>query len=165
MSNKKNSKVWEYFSQLPNSVTKNGKARCNMCKSEIAVVDYSTSSLLKHLKTHNIHLNVKKREREADPEAEKPLKNYKTMMDYIQRPSLQEIVSKMATVDGISIRAITRSEFIRESVITRGFKLPKNETDVMKLIQNHFEAKKNEMTAEISERISNNQRFSLTLDE
>jgi hypothetical protein len=69
----------------------------------------------------------------------------------------------MAAVDGISIRAITRSRYIRESIASRGFKLPKNKNDVMKLIHKHYEAKKKETIAVLSEKIKQNERFSLSL--
>jgi hypothetical protein len=47
-----------------------------------------------------------------------------------------------------------RSGFILESIARCGFKLPKN-----------YDAMKNEMICELSEKINNNQRFSLSLDE
>jgi hypothetical protein len=88
---------------------------------------------------HDINLNADKRGSPADSEVENSNKKGKTMLDYVQRQNLEDIVSKLAAVDGISITAITRSEFIRESIASRGFKLPKNETDVMKLIHNQYE--------------------------
>lgn len=161
MSQNKPSKAWEYFTQ-----SKNKKAECNICKTNLTMVNSSTTSLFKHLKTrHNINPNLDKRNLEADSEAGCSFKKPKTMMDYVKRISLEEIVSKLAAVDGISIRAITRSEFIRESIAKHGFKLPKNETDVMTLIHDHFQGMKNQMICELSEKIKNNVRFSLTLDE
>jgi len=160
MSQKKSSKVWEYYNQLNKK-----KAECNICKINIAIVDSSTTSLFKHLKTHNIHPRLDKRELEVGFEVECSIKKPKMMMNFLKRSSLEEIISKLAAVDGISIRAITRSEFIRESISKQGFKLPKNESDVMKLINDHFQAIKNKMIGELSEKIQNNVRFSLTIDE
>jgi hypothetical protein len=108
----------------------------------MTVVDSSTTSLFKHLKIHNIHPNSDKRGPVADSEVEASTKKPKTMMEeYFQRSSLQEIVSKLTAVDGISIKAISRSEFIWESIARHGFKLPINEPDVMKLIHDHYHAK------------------------
>lgn len=161
MSQKKTSKVWEYFTQVEGK-----KAECIKCKKIISIVDSSTTSLFKHLKTHNIHPNLDKRELEdADSEVGCSIKKPRTIMDFVKRSSLEEIISKLAAVDGISIRAITRSEFIRESISNRGYKLPKNETDVMQLIHDHFKVMKEKMIVELSEKIKNNLRFSLTLDE
>ena len=70
----------------------------------------------------------------------------------------------MGVVDGISIRAIARSEFIRESISNRGYKLTKIETDVMQLIHDHLKAMKEKMIVELSEKIKNNLRFSLILE-
>ena len=160
MSQKKSSKVWEYFTQ-----SKNKKAMCNICKTNIGIVDSSSTLLFKHLKTHNIRPNLDKRELEADSEVGCSIKKPMTMMGFVKRTGLDKIVSKLAAVDGISVRTITRSKFIRESIAKRGFKLPKNETDVMKLIRHHFKAMKNKMIGELAEKIRNNLRFSLTLDE
>ena len=57
MSKKKVSKVWDYFTELP-SYSKKAKAKCIQCKSQIAIVDSSTSSLFKHSKIHNIFPNA-----------------------------------------------------------------------------------------------------------
>ena len=47
----------------------------------------------------------------------------------------------MAT-DGISIRTITRHQFIREEVIKEGNQLPKNESNVINLIKDNFQKRK-----------------------
>ena len=39
----------------------------------------------------------------------------------IYKRILEEIVSMLATLDSISVRAITRSEFIRESIVKCGY--------------------------------------------
>jgi hypothetical protein len=62
---------------------------------------------------------------------------WETNNTFFRQDELGEIVSKLATVDGFSIRGITRSEFIRKSMSKRGYKLPKNESDVMALIHRY----------------------------
>jgi hypothetical protein len=74
----------------------------------MTLVASSTTSLFNHLKIHNIHPNSAKRGPLADSEVAAPAKKPKTMMEkYVQCSSLQEIVSKLAAVIGISIRTIT----------------------------------------------------------
>ena len=50
-------------------------------------------------------------------------------MDFVKKDSLEVTVSKLAAIDGFSIRGITRSNFISDSMNVCGFQLPKNETD------------------------------------
>ncbi|CAF0996098.1 unnamed protein product [Didymodactylos carnosus] len=79
------------------------------------------------------------------------VKKPKTMLDYLERKHLKEIVIDLAT-DGITIRAITRNKHIRDSVQRDGFKLPANESDVMRLIHEDYEDKKNKMASEIQKK-------------
>ena len=64
------------------------KAECNTCKKIIGIVDSSTTSLFKHLKTHDIHPNLNKRELEdADSEVGCSIKKARTIMDFLKRSS------------------------------------------------------------------------------
>ena len=100
-------------------------------------------------------------------EDEPSKKTTKTILAYttISTRRLEEIVYRLATVDGISIRAITKSEFICESIVKCGYVLPKNESDVMKLIYQDFEKKKKLMINELQGKLIKNKRFSITLGE
>ncbi|EFN84861.1 hypothetical protein EAI_00742, partial [Harpegnathos saltator] len=61
---------------------------------------------------------------------------------------------------------IIRSEFIRESLIQKGYRLPKNETDVVSIILiYYYEVKKNEMIAHFKNLYESGARLSLTIDE
>ena len=79
-----------------------------MCKG------FSTSGLLCHLK--NAH-------KEKDLDMKCPLKDtgseignvQRKMMMFVKQKTVEEIVSKLTTVDGFSINALTKSEFIRKS--------------------------------------------------
>ena len=55
---------------------------------------------------------------------------------------LEQIVNRLASMDAISFRAITRSAFIPISIARCGYALPKNESDAMKLIDIDLEIKK-----------------------
>ena len=63
------------------------------------------------------------------------------------------------------MHAISRSDYIRKSLDRDGFSLPKNPTDVMKMIQGYGDRVRTQMVAEFKQRIDAGERFSLTLDE
>ena len=155
MSNKKQSGVWKYF--------KHGKEKdtviCEICSSLMSCKQSSTSALKRHLATkHRIDI--------TEPANEEPQpKKMKTMESFMKRTTLEEIVAKMAAIDGISIRAITKSEEIRMGISSRGFKLPKSESAVMELVHNFAKSKKQEIIQEIESEVSGGLKFSITLDE
>ena len=53
---------------------------------------------------------------------------------FVKKETCAEIITKLATVDGIPVNAITKSEFIRKALIYQGYSLPKNPSQVMELI-------------------------------
>lgn len=68
-------------------------------------------------------------------------------------------------VDGISIRAITRNKFIRESVAFRGLKLPATERDVIKLLHDDFKDEKERLMKRLQDKKKPKVKFSITTDE
>lgn len=96
--------------------------------------------------------------------------NQQTLNFSQHQKTLGEIVSGLAAKDGLTFRQIT-SEFIRESIQSRGFKLPKNESDVMKIILQFYEEKKRETIEFLflrqlkQSKESQSARFSLSIDE
>lgn len=77
---------------------------------------------------------------------------------------MDEIISRLVAKDRLLIRAITKSEFIRESLMQKGYKLLKNEIDV-NIILDYSNVKKNEMIAHFKSLYESGARFSLTIDE
>lgn len=151
--------VWNYAVKRKNKETNETEGVCNRCNKALKCSKESTSSLIKHLRTqHGIIVSDDKKISEPSP------KKSKTMLEFIQRQKLSEIVSDMAT-DGISIRAITRNQFIRNSISKEGYRLPANESDVMKLILSDFVEKKKVMLKEIKEKVEKGAKFSMTIDE
>lgn len=71
----------------------------------------------------------------------------------------------LAAVDGLSIRAITRSKFIRESISREGMILPKAEADVQELIIMKFMEVKQITIQNIKAILDEQARFSMTMDE
>ncbi len=102
-------------------------AQFKECPKFIKMTGHSRTALLRHLK--NVHnINVKKQaeaENSQDPEdLEYQSFAKKTVADFLKpKQTLPEIVSEM-TIEGASIRFITRNNFIRDSMTASGFKLP-----------------------------------------
>ncbi|GLV34056.1 hypothetical protein CBL_05076 [Carabus blaptoides fortunei] len=90
-------------------------------RGSLSSVAGNTSTMRRHLLSiHNIDVDK--------AESEKAPKQMKTLDNFLANTSLEDIVSKMAAVDGFSIRKITQSEFIRQSLSLR--EMP-SETDWM----------------------------------
>ncbi|GBP11710.1 Regulator of G-protein signaling loco [Eumeta japonica] len=79
--------------------------------------------------------------------------------------SLGEILAMLAAKDGFTINGITQSEFIRDSLSAKGYKLPMCVNDVMNLILKYYEDKKKEMIKELSDICSSGNRLSVSIDE
>lgn len=173
------SKVWKYFSKIKDEAF----AQCLKCPKKISMKGSNTSGLVRHLEhIHKISIKTQS-ETEASTSAgcgtdngdEQPSEPKKwksliqktlTIFEPNHKQSLGEILSVLAAKDGLTIRQITRSDFIRESLQLRGFKLPKNESDVMKRILQFYEEKKKEMITFLSKlRQNESARFSLSIDE
>ncbi|KAI8122766.1 hypothetical protein CVS40_6558 [Lucilia cuprina] len=151
--------VWNYFSKGTKS-----DAQCNLCPKILSYKGSSTSGLVKHLtKIH--HLDQKSENKNIDAEDSPPIKRQRNIDDYVKSDDLNVTLAKLAAFDGISIRTITRSSFIRESLARKGFTVPKCETTIMKCILNYFEQINKDMIASINNIVKNNGRFSLVLDE
>jgi len=69
------------------------------------------------------------------------------MMSFVtvKTDSLQSIVSELAAVDGFSIHAICKSNFIRESLGANGFRLPLAERSIMELVHSQHKSIQKEM--------------------
>ena len=84
---------------------------------------------------------------------------------FIRKDRREELVTKLNAVDGFSINAITKSEFIRQSFSEKGFVLPKNPSDVMGLVHTQYFKVNDHIDSEIRSRVSAGSRFSYSLDE
>ncbi|GFT53265.1 BED-type domain-containing protein [Trichonephila clavipes] len=82
-----------------------------------------------------------------------------------KKETLEEIVSKLVCVDGFTVNAITKSNFIRKSSHDKGYSFPPNPSDVMKLVYKQYNVIKARVTNEISSKLNAGLRCSLTLEE
>ncbi|CAM1307177.1 Uncharacterised protein r2_g1712 [Pycnogonum litorale] len=112
--------VWQYFKRD----VKDESAICKECNAKIKCRGWSTSGLSRHLKNkHNIEkpvISSTKRSAEESPSTSNKRKiGQQTLYFFVKKETCEEIVTKLATVDGISINAITKSEFIGRSLRKR----------------------------------------------
>ena len=129
-----------------------------MCKG------FSTSGLLRHLKSAHKELNLNMKRPHEDTRSE--IGNVqRRMMMFVKQQAVEEIVSKLASVDGFSINAITKSEFIRKLLPEKGMVLPKNPSHVMNMIKKQYDLAKQSVILEITTKISSGSRFSVSSDE
>ena len=129
--------AWMYFTKSLNEEV----AVCNKCKTFIKCRGWSTSWLIRHLKSkHDIEKSVvvpAKCTAVDDGLSTSSSKNttvQQKLTVFIRKDTREELVTKLAAVDGFSINAIIKSEFIRQSFSEKGFVLPKNPSDVMGLV-------------------------------
>lgn len=158
--------LWQYATKIVKG--KEISAQCKKCPTIIKFSGGSRTAFLRHLKNkHGIDLKQQNEAEDAQDvsEGQPVTKKAKTIASYlVPKQNLAEIVSEMA-INGISIFAITRTKFIRDSVAARGFKLPSSENSVMKLVHNDYEDKKARLIQEIHLRKEKSLKFSMTIDE
>lgn len=158
------SEVWKHFEKVDRD-----HAKCKICGKPIGCKGSSTSSLSKHLKQkHAIEITKQSRPEEPSPpiSAAKKLKTspeQPSLFKYVKRESLCEIIAKMVSLDGFSVKAVTNSSFIRQSLNSRGFHLPTDANTVMNLVHEFYNTAKKQLSEEIHK--LKETKFSATLDE
>ena len=158
--NKKVTEVWKYFSKVNDE-----NAKCNKCEKIIGCKGSSTSGLGRHLLSlHSINVN-KRKCKEEEILSKKIIQQQPSILSFTKKQSLSEIVARLAALDGLSINAICSSQFIRQSLSSRQFNLPKDRKNVMNLVHNYFELARGIVMDEVKKLQKNGTRFCLTLDE
>lgn len=159
------SEVWDSFKKLEMD-----KAICNHCNKMLSCKGSSTSNLHNHLKAVHKIIIEKKSEtivEEETPGSSSSSKKQTKILNFmkVKRKSLEEIISKLAAMDGFSINSLTNSSFIRESLQQQGYSLPKNNSRVMDLIHTFYDNAKRETIITLDSIKKNRKKFSITLDE
>ena len=83
----------------------------------------------------------------------------------MKKETREEIIGKLAAVDGISINAIAKTEFIRKSMLENGYKLPQSPFLVMDLVHKQYDVAKGNMISDIKEKKNAGIKFGISLDE
>lgn len=178
--------VWQYF-------TRDGdKARCKVGNCGALFSLKATSSLTYHLQTaHKISkpsgsddkdnstsssgasssasaaLSPSQAAQNQNQQSGNASKKQKTILDCFSFQSLEETVARLAAKDGLTIRQITRSQYIR-ACLAKDFPnrtIPKNEGDMIALIEIFYEREKDQVKRKLSSLKEKGVKFSATLDE
>lgn len=155
---------WEYFKK---SGSNKDVAICKICLKSLSCKGSATIGLRRHLE--GVHEYIRE-ENNDGPSTSKNAKRYRcgdnpVIESFLKRPTMGELVSKLAAVDGISFNRITKSEFIRTSMSGKGFNLPQNSTKVMQLMLNFYEDIKQQLIQKIIKHKDNGKKFSISIDE
>lgn len=175
MDKSTSSEVWKYFKKISDKDLE----QCSICPKTLTYKGSSTSNLMKHLdKVHKIKTSKTSTAiNEPAPTTssqENPIPNTKQcpkrprtdIESFLRVPvKAAEVVARLIAQDGISIRAVTRSKFIREAFSQKQLHLPKSEAKVMELVYEQYEEEKSSVVQELQILLKSGQRFSLSLDE
>ena len=106
--------AWIYATKWKNPITKELEGQCQRCNKIIKRSENSTTTSKNHLKSHELCLD-KATESIILTDKRASEKRQKTVGNFFAQKKLQNIVSDLAT-GGISIQAITRNKYIRQSI-------------------------------------------------
>lgn len=155
----KKSEVWKYFKKINNE-----KAECQykidestICSSIIQCKGSSTSGLKRHLQSiHKIQVTSNEEQIELQTKINFSKRNKKT---------LGEILSRIASVDGMSIHAMLNSNCVKCEVHHHLYQMPKSASTIMLHITEFYEECVNEFKEIFKTLIDSGNRFSIATDE
>lgn len=167
------SEVWKYYKKIQNKES----VQCLICPKILSYKGSSTSVLLKHLdKVHTIKIgkhNLTCENEVPSSSSQSEAEQSSSLVPKIPRitnlfqpcTKISEIIVRLVAQDGISIRAITRSKFIREAFHNKQLTLPKSEGKTMELVLEYYEQQESSMVSKLQTIVSADGKFSLTLHE
>jgi hypothetical protein len=159
MSTATKSTVWNYFTKIGNS------AKCKECEKEIICAGGSTSGLRCHLRSiHQIELDTENTTSDGNSK-NKRVKLTQSVINFGPQQSLGDVISKLAAVDGLTIKQITTSSYIRSSLVKDFGTLPKSQNSLMNIIMKRHKELCENLKTTFAEQIKENNRFALTFDE
>lgn len=170
--------VWKYFER------RGGKAHCKVKDCNAAFSLSSTSSMFYHHNhkisrpsntnlagtqgagTHATGSHVTE-SHVTESNATESRVTQRTIVDCFSRETLESTLARMVAQDGLAIRQITRSTFLRQALAKEFPKraIPKNENSMMALVESFFNQVKAETKQKITRLKSDGVKFSATADE
>ncbi|CAK1589759.1 unnamed protein product [Parnassius mnemosyne] len=168
------SSVWHHFLRNKNK----SEAKCKLCQKILKSAGGSTSSLEKHLKNiHKINLGTatvtapailtQNNESTSKEYHEVPNKITK-LTDFYEsyaNPSMQVMVSRMASIDGIPLRTFAKSQDLKYLFNKSGMELPTTADTIRNMILKECEKRKAEVSNEIKAILLDEKKFSISFDE
>ena len=142
------------------------KATCKKCGAVIQRPGGSTYGMKIHLKSkHDIAID----EQDEEPKnfiPDKP-KQTNTLDNFVQRESLEEIVSREASQLGATFRYLAKSPTIRKGLTLSGHqdKAPRSHPTVQRLVHKSAEKHRENVRLKLKRLVSKGQRFCVVCDE
>jgi hypothetical protein len=174
MPKAKTSFVWKYF----DDITKNPKEKvrvrqCKMCPYSYESKDKTTTSMVNHLRSHNIVKNEKKDDsvtmmevEETKSDSGKFSQEKNSMARFLNRKrSTAEWYTRMAVENCFSFNQMATCEFISVSFSSMGMKAKKSRSRISEIVNNFIQELQEEVKADFKEKFENGSRFSVVIDE
>jgi hypothetical protein len=140
------SEVWNYFEKT--EVTENSsvkkKAKCKKCLKFLTRNDGSTSGLIEHTK-RCWKIDLKKNQ----------TNNVSETVELAVTKTLEEKISWLVAVDGITMHCLAKSETLRELFAKFNENLPKSPTTILTLIKKFYHDAKTTTIEELKVKIKN----------
>lgn len=151
--------VWRFF--LTNKDLNKGK--CKKCLRVIKSEGKSTSALHNHMRL--IH-NENSLKRISNVNVSLPSAKIPSYFPNKEAESLDQVVARMASLDGIPFQLFCTSEDIRKGLTARGFKdIPKSPNTIRKLVLHYADKIRNETIVQFNKLKSEGNKFSASSDE
>lgn len=159
---------WQYFKKGKSNAD---MAVCNICAKTLSCKASATTGLRRHLegvhgfkRTENPSTNViKDNDYQVDKRARHSTEE--TIVKFLRRSTLPEEVATLAVIDRFTFKQISQSRLIRQALSDKGYKLPKNPSDIMNLMIDFYNDKKQLLINKISDLKLKNVKFSVSIDE
>lgn len=161
--------VWRFF--LTNK--ERNKAKCLKCMRIIKTEGSSTSSMHSHMKNKHkintlkrlINVNISS-DINNNVGSSTPANKVKINDFFAEKEYLEEVIARMASLDGISFNLFCTSEDIRKGLIARGFKnIPTSPNTIRKYVLSYAEKIRKATTTQFDKLKSEGNKFSVTSDE
>lgn len=150
--------VWRFYLTNKDQT----KGRCIKCMRIIKAEGKSTSALHNHMK--NIHNENTLKRHNISTSASSKVK-ITEFFQVAQTESLEEVIARMASLDGIPFHLFCTSEDIRKGLIARGLDIPRSPNSIRKLVLNYAEKIHQQDIVLFDELKSKGNKFSVTSDE
>ena len=160
--------IWEHFLRESSGE----HAKCKICQKILKTSGKSTSGLHKHLSSMHSDIKSKKPASETseppakrrnleNPTGERSITNYFAFQDN----SLEAIVARMTSVDGLPFSIFVTSTELRKLFLARGFDLPKSSKTIREMVMKFGYSIREKFKIEMQKLIAAGKSFSLTFDE
>jgi hypothetical protein len=189
MPKAKTSFVWKYFDDITKNPKEKERVRkCKMCPYIYKSKDKTTTSMVNHLRNHNIVNTEKTYDSSTVTDMEETESTGSRPSQTLQSPStsgsgkfseeknflsrflnrrrsIEEWYTRMAVENGFSFNQMATCEFISWSFSNAGLKAKKSRSHISEAVNEYIVVLQKEVKADLKEKFKNGSRFSVVIDE